>query len=313
MSDRLHTISTGTFDGFPSSNIHVLQDEDGLVVVDTGCSSEWATERTSDGFAALNLSPGDIHTILLTHAHVDHAGGIGALQKRGASPERILIHGREYEAARDLDALQEGFDFPLLARLYPDRFGPGSSGLGTIKSRVFHGPCPWKCAPVTGVFEDFEEIRAGSYRFVVIPCGGHSIGHVAFYEKNTRTLVAGDAVGAVPAWHTPSAGGPVAYLEGLERLAGLEAERLLVSHGRNPKDAARAIARGRKKILDKEGQIRKALAQISLTFEDLRMAVTGDKRALRIFPTALMLEGHLLKLEAEGAVSRRGDVVRLIA
>jgi len=313
MSDRLHTIYTGTFDGFPSSNIHIFQDENGLVVIDTGCSSKWATDRTGDGFAALNLTPGDIHTILLTHAHVDHAGGLGALLDGGASPGRVLIHAREYEAALDLGVLQEGFDAPLLARLYPDRFGSGSSGLETLNGRIFHGPCPWKRAPVTGVFEDNEEIRAGSYRFVAVPCGGHSIGHVAFFEKNTRTLVAGDAVGPIPAWHSPSAGGPVAYLEGLDRLAGLDAERLLVSHGRNPKDAARAIARSRKKILDKEEQILRALAQGPKRFEVLRVAVTGDKKALRIFPTAVILEGHLLKLEGEGTISRRGDVVRLLA
>lgn len=60
-------------------NVYVLESEDGLVVLDTGFPG--AAPKILGGVRALGKKPGDVHHILLTHAHPDHIGSVAALQR----------------------------------------------------------------------------------------------------------------------------------------------------------------------------------------------------------------------------------------
>ena len=53
----------------------IVQTEGGAVLVDAGMDPE-ATALKAE-LAAMGLSPDDVHTVLLTHAHGDHTAGLG--------------------------------------------------------------------------------------------------------------------------------------------------------------------------------------------------------------------------------------------
>jgi glyoxylase-like metal-dependent hydrolase (beta-lactamase superfamily II) len=69
-------------------NAYLVVTDDGLVLVDTGLPRRYA--RIERALADAQRSVGEIRTILLTHWHLDHTGGLGRL--RAASGARIVAH-----------------------------------------------------------------------------------------------------------------------------------------------------------------------------------------------------------------------------
>ncbi|WP_226574635.1 MBL fold metallo-hydrolase [Acuticoccus sediminis] len=66
-------------DAFPASiNTFLLQNGDRTILVDTGGSSRMGPTvgRTLGNLAAAGVEPGDIDTVLITHMHGDHIGGL---------------------------------------------------------------------------------------------------------------------------------------------------------------------------------------------------------------------------------------------
>jgi glyoxylase-like metal-dependent hydrolase (beta-lactamase superfamily II) len=73
------------------ASIHLLQSGDKLAVVDTGTSH--AVPAVLDAIVARGRTPADVEWVVLTHIHLDHAGGAGALMQ--ALPNaRLLVHPR---------------------------------------------------------------------------------------------------------------------------------------------------------------------------------------------------------------------------
>lgn len=90
LPDRMdlgHNVTLLT-DGFVS--VMVMDTNDGVLLIDTG-HDPGATEITRY-IAELGYTPADVHTILLTHDHDDHIGGVGAFPSAtvmGMQPCRV--------------------------------------------------------------------------------------------------------------------------------------------------------------------------------------------------------------------------------
>ncbi|MEV4422271.1 MBL fold metallo-hydrolase [Patulibacter sp. NPDC049589] len=151
---------------------------------------------------------------VLTHAHVDHAGGT----RKVIDALRVPIRAGE----RDLPALHSGegemsFPGPLkaLGRRY-GRFTPVPEGAALHAGDVV-GP-----------------------DFVVLDTPGHSAGHVSFWRERDGVLICGDVVNSMdlkttrpglrepPVAFTPD---PVQNRASIRRLAELEPRLVLVGHG----------------------------------------------------------------------------------
>jgi sialic acid synthase SpsE len=111
-------------------------------------------------------------------------------------------------------------------------------------------------------------------------------------------------VGKVVAWYSPSSGGAIGYLEGLERIAKFNARVILPSHGENIRRVHEAIERTKTHILHFDSVIMRNLSDFPLTFMDL-CAKIYRKPAARFFPGPQLVESHLIKLEQEAKVTRR--------
>jgi hydroxyacylglutathione hydrolase len=102
--------------------------------------------------------------ILLTHGHIDHAGGADELAERLG----VLIIGPGEEDKFLLDSLAEvgrGYGMEGARNCRPSRF-------------LKHG----------------DEVTVGGLRFEVRACPGHTPGHVVFFNPEHRFALVGDVI-----------------------------------------------------------------------------------------------------------------------
>ncbi|MFO0552946.1 MAG: MBL fold metallo-hydrolase [Polyangiaceae bacterium] len=148
-------------------------------------------------------------------------------------------------------------------------------------------------------------------RWQVLHTPGHAPGHLCLFERTSGTLVVGDMVASVGTiLIEPRDGDMRVYLEQLARLEGLDATVALPAHGapiREPGTLLRAYQAHR---LMREGWIQQAVdaaGPAGGTLDELVLVAYSDVKP-EVRPIArLSLEAHLIKLEHDGAVTRRGE------
>lgn len=74
---RVMTIASGS-----SGNCVYVGDDNTHLLIDTGISKK----RVEEGLKALELSLGDIDSILITHEHSDHISGLGVVERKSEIP-----------------------------------------------------------------------------------------------------------------------------------------------------------------------------------------------------------------------------------
>lgn len=128
-----------------------------LAIVDPGGD----IERIMAAIAELDAIP---EKILVTHAHIDHAGAVADL----AEHLQIPIEGphRDDQFWIELLPQQSGmFGFPPARTFVPDRW-----------------------------LEDGNQVSVGDTLFDVIHCPGHTPGHVVFYQADAHLAIVGDVI-----------------------------------------------------------------------------------------------------------------------
>lgn len=115
-----------------------------------------------------------VETILLTHGHLDHAGG--------AEAARGVING--YYAKQGWDPIPvlgpDERDAPLLGAIEAQAARMGLQGLVNVVPDRY--------------LTEGEVIETIGLRFEVLHCPGHSPGHVVFVEKEQRFAFVGDVL-----------------------------------------------------------------------------------------------------------------------
>jgi glyoxylase-like metal-dependent hydrolase (beta-lactamase superfamily II) len=105
-----------------------------------------------------------IEKILLTHAHLDHAGGAADLAEAAGVP----IEGPHLEDSFLIETLAEQ-----------------GARYGMTWCRPF-SPSRW--------LEEGDSVTVGTQRFAVFHCPGHTPGHIIFFNQATRFAVVGDTL-----------------------------------------------------------------------------------------------------------------------
>lgn len=191
-------------------NIHLVEEDDGLTVIDTAMSSSKQIVQA----AAFKSQP--IKRVVLTHAHDDHVGSLDAL----------------VAAVPDVEVIMSPRDARLMAGdLSLDDDEPQDKIRGGLKGQ--------KTVPTRDLV-DGEMV--GSLRAIFTP--GHTPGHFSLLDERDGTLFTGDvystlgglATSAVTnplfplvkfgTWHPPT------VLESARALADLDPSRLAPGHGR---------------------------------------------------------------------------------
>lgn len=102
--------------------------------------------------------------ILVTHGHIDHAGGVAELAERLGLP---------VEGPGEAD------------RFWVDGMAEQSRMFGFPPCRSFV-PSRW--------LQDGDRVRFGEVELEVLHCPGHTLGHVVFHDRPGRLVVVGDVL-----------------------------------------------------------------------------------------------------------------------
>jgi hydroxyacylglutathione hydrolase len=139
-------------------------------------------QGVADLLAAHDLYPA---ALLVTHAHIDHAGGAGGFISKW--PVRAYLHpDDEWLAADPAEQLRT-----LFGGMLP----------GWMDTSVFAPPETW--APL----EDDESLELAGIQLRVLHTPGHTPGHCCFYLEAEETLFAGDQLFAGSIGRTDLPGG----------------------------------------------------------------------------------------------------------
>ena len=116
----------------------------------------------------------ELQRILLTHGHLDHAGGAAALQG-------VLNEQREAQGKLRIEVWgPDERDRFLLEQIETQQAVLGLSGMVNIT------PDRW--------LADGDVVEFGALRFDVLHCPGHTPGSVVYVEKTARLAVVGDVL-----------------------------------------------------------------------------------------------------------------------
>lgn len=96
----IHTIDLHFVDTAEAIAAFVVPTDQGAVLVESGPHS--TLPQLLAGLGSLGLSAGDVHSVLLTHIHFDHAGAAWWFAQQGA---KVYVHPRGYKHLLDPDRL----------------------------------------------------------------------------------------------------------------------------------------------------------------------------------------------------------------
>lgn len=137
--------------------------------------------------AAIDRHKLTLQAIALTHAHLDHVGGVAALKK--LKPEaKILLHQADEFMYRELPEQPAWLGIP--------RAQWAAMGFA-------YEPPP----PIDDYWRDEQKYSVGTLEFEVRHCPGHTPGHVVFLERSERKVFVGDVLFAGSLGRTDLPGG----------------------------------------------------------------------------------------------------------
>ena len=216
-------------------NAHLIVGEAGCVLVDAGLpGSERKIERV---LARHGLALRDIKLIVITHAHVDHAGGAARLRELSGAP--VLAH-------RD--------DADFYSRRAPMTFCPtGWFGRLFLKTPFPHQPYTGFEPDILLGGTDTMNLATFGVEGIVRHTAGHTPGSVAV-ELSSEDALVGDLVasgillGGIAftgrALRPPFEDDPLTVASELERLVHAGAKRFHMGHG-GPLQAAEVLRHAR--------------------------------------------------------------------
>jgi len=156
---------------------------------------------------------------------------------------------------------------------------------------------------------DGDRIEAGDGALEVIATPGHAPDHLCFWHASTRALFCGDLAiqGSTVVIPVSTGGDLTAYLASLERVSTLDPVRMFPAHGPVIEDPARLLRLYGAHRRERDAQVLGALDMGDLTAEDVTQRLYGhlEGRLARFAKETVV--AHLVKLEREGRVARRGD------
>ncbi|MCL4494840.1 MAG: MBL fold metallo-hydrolase [Firmicutes bacterium] len=204
------------------STAYVIKDSE-IALIDTGSAK--SHQVLLDGLAELKLRAEDIDHLIMTHVHLDHAGGAGQMMQKST---RALLHAHPLAAEHLIDParLEQG-----VRRVYGEQttalFGPL---MPVDKNRVLSR-------------DDGEVLRLGRRTLTFYHTPGHAKHHLCIGDDLGHAIFSGDMVGiryhpGYTGWDftygfpttSPGDFDPEVMLASLDRLQTLHPRRIFHTH-----------------------------------------------------------------------------------
>lgn len=251
----------------------LLHDDGEAAFVET--STALALPRLLRALDEVGLRPEQVRYVVITHVHLDHAGGASALM-RACPNATLLAHPRAARHAID-----------------PSRLVASATTVyGEARFRALYGIidpiAPERVRPV----EDGEVLPLGRRELAFLHTRGHANHHFVVHDRAANGVFTGDAFGiGYPALQgdgrfvfpstSPTDFDPVAARESLARVVGTGAERVWLTHFGERRDVAEVAA-----DLDAQLEAYEALLERAIEVDDPDLDAFVE-RAVRGFFDAL--------------------------
>lgn len=198
---------------------YLIQQGDALVLVETGPSSTLA--HLLAGIRTAGFNPNDLTNIFVSHIHLDHSGAAGVLLRDHAPRAVVHVHPVGLSHLVDPSKLVAS-----AGRLYTDRM-----------DELWGEVAPVQEDRVIPVVDD-EPVHIGGLDLVPIFTPGHASHHIVLWDPARKVAFTGDVGGVrmpsmtfnLPPCPPPEVN-PEAWAQSAERMRGLSAERLCLTHG----------------------------------------------------------------------------------
>jgi glyoxylase-like metal-dependent hydrolase (beta-lactamase superfamily II) len=198
---------------------YLIPEKEGWAVVETGPTT--VHKAFMEGLAEAGIAPVEVKDVFVTHIHLDHAGGSGALAE---SLPNATFHVHKIGLPHMVDPTR------LIAS--------SKKAWGDELARSLWGEVvPLPAARVHGLEggERFPMDRGSFLEVLTTP--GHASHHVSFYDSALKGIMVGDAAGVLLPGATHNRPGLPppdldieAYFRSLETLRGWTPEKLMFSH-----------------------------------------------------------------------------------
>lgn len=296
VGEQLVVIDLEEFGDRARTGAYLLLDDE-PTLVETG--SQACHPRLVAGLREAGVQPEDLRHVIVTHVHLDHAGGAGALMGL-ASRATLHCHPRAVPHLVDPSRLWQG-----AGTVYGEQLEP-----------LFGRPLPVPSDRIIA-HQDGSTLRLGRRTLTFYDTPGHARHHLGIVDSLTRGLFSGDTVSiryqpqltGMPIPYlfpttTPIDFDPAAALATLDRLERLGLSAVFHTHFSVTRPASDALA-----------ATRKGIATIVALMEDLgpdtpvaeverrlKAAVERDLRTMGVARPNLDFMALDLNLNAQGIV-----------
>lgn len=279
-----------------------------LTLIDTGPLTDETQVALEAGLQHLGYALTDLDRILITHAHADHFGLAANLV--AASGAQVLTHPwntsalGDYRADRDRRVAfyggmlrQAGVPEEILRAV-----GRATRGVDRYARPV----------TVDRTLDEGDTLRLAGRDWQVLHTPGHAAGLVCLYEPASQTLLSSDhlladissnpVVEPPPLGHTERLRSLALYTKSLQRVAAMEIERALPSHGPVIHDVAGLVRQRLAFHQRRMARVLDALRGGAHTTWDVTHTLFPNLSPLDIFLAVSEVIGHLDLLEMEGGI-----------
>ncbi len=187
-------------------NVFIIESNDESLLIDSGLGDRMAQRYGiyTKNFQQLEntIKEKNIQTVFLTHAHIDHVGGVMSLQSK-----------------MDLNIVALDIEAQYL------RTGDSSYIEPFLKS---------ECLPinVTKEVKEGDVLKVGNFSFKVLHTPGHTHGSTSLWDEKNQILVSGDTVFSQGSFGRTDllSGSNEEMISSLKRLSELDTKILLPGH-----------------------------------------------------------------------------------
>jgi glyoxylase-like metal-dependent hydrolase (beta-lactamase superfamily II) len=156
------------------ANPYLIVDPDGLTLIDAGLPGNH--KKILNYISGLGHTPSDLKRIIITHADIDHIGGLSALKK--ASGAQIFTSKIEAEA---------------IAERKPSRQIQSSRTLRRVLMGIMLHFMQPRAVQADVILSEGQILPVlGGLRVVETP--GHTPGHISLFSPSTGILFTGDSI-----------------------------------------------------------------------------------------------------------------------